>query len=419
MRFEGYIASRYVRGKRKNRFVNIITVISIAGVAVGVMTLIVVMSVMTGFDLALRDSIIGNRSHLTVTNVLSHQIYDWENLSTDLEDKCPEIVASGPVVQIESLLMNGRDQSPAMILGVDVERETRITQLAENLTTEGGRQYGAGELPGDKEIVLGYKLGLQRLGATVGSRIKALTFRKSTGAMGTQPMGQLYMRVSGISQAKMYEFDMVYGFVNLTTARMLSGDKGVQGIHMRLQDPFQAAAVKEVIEAEYPDLRAETWYENQEAFFGALEQEKFLMFIVLSFVVLVAAFNITSTLIMVVMEKRRDIGILRTLGVSTSSILRIFIYEGLFIGLGGTFLGVVCGTLFSMYLNPIAEFLASLFGVDLFNSQIYYFDRIPVSIQEFDIAVITVCSILLTFLSTLYPAWSASRLNPVDALRYE
>ena len=419
MRFEGYIASRYVRGKRKNRFVNIITVISIAGVAVGVMTLIVVMSVMTGFDLALRDSIIGNRSHLTVSSRLSHKIYDWESISADLEALCPQIEASGPVVQIESILENGRDQTPAIILGVDMEREAKITQLAENLTSNGGRQYGAGELPGDKEIILGYKLAMQRLGATVGSRVKALTFRKTSGVLGTRPGGQLYLQVSGISQAKMYEFDAVYGFVNLETARMLSGDEGVLGVHMRLEDPFQSAAVKEVIEREFSDLKAETWYENQEAFFGALEQEKFLMFIVLSFVVLVAAFNITSTLIMVVMEKRRDIGILRTLGVGTASILKIFIAEGLFIGLGGTFLGVVGGTLFSTYLNPIAEFLASLFGVDLFNSQIYYFDRIPVAVQPYDVVVITICSILLTFISTLYPAWSASRLNPVDALRYE
>jgi lipoprotein-releasing system permease protein len=148
-------------------------------------------------------------------------------------------------------------------------------------------------------------------------------------------------------------------------------------------------------------------------------QEKVVMFIILVFIIMVAAFNITSSLIMIVMEKRRDIGILRTLGLSTGSTMFLFVLEGLYIGVGGTLAGLVGGVLLAMYLNPIAEFIAGLLGVDLFNSQIYYFDQIPVAILPGDVAWITICAVVLTFLSTLYPAWSASRLNPVDALRYE
>jgi lipoprotein-releasing system permease protein len=224
--------------------------------------------------------------------------------------------------------------------------------------------------------------------------------------------------VSGISQAQMSDFDMYYAFVDVKTMSLLTGVDGVQAIHCKLSDPFLADDVAERIERDL-GLRVTTWYESQEVFFGALKQEKFAMFIILVFIILVAAFNITSTLIMVVMEKRRDIGILRTLGISGSGVLLIFMLEGLFIGLTGTFFGVIAGTLLAYNLNPVAGFIAGLFNIDLFNSQIYYFDRIPVAVIPFDILWITVSAIVLTFISTLYPAWSAARLDPVEALRYE
>jgi lipoprotein-releasing system permease protein len=199
---------------------------------------------------------------------------------------------------------------------------------------------------------------------------------------------------------------------------MLTGRNGFDGIHVRLGDPFQAEDVARRIEHAL-GFRAITWYENQINFFSALRQEKLAMFIILVFIVLVAAFNISSTLMMMVMEKERDIGILRTIGVSAGSILRLFVFEGLLIGLSGTLLGVVLGTILAYNINPVAEFLAWVFNVDLFNSQIYYFDRIPTQVVPGDVLRITVSAIVLSFISTLYPAWSASRLNPVDALRYE
>jgi lipoprotein-releasing system permease protein len=216
----------------------------------------------------------------------------------------------------------------------------------------------------------------------------------------------------------MSDFDQLYAFVNIDTAGMLTGRKGVDGVHLRLSNPDLAMRVKERIAENLP-YRARTWYEDQQAFFQALEQEKLVMFIILSFVVVVAAFNITSTLIMVVMEKRRDIGILRTLGASTQSILLLFIINGLIIGLTGTAAGLILGTLFVAYLNPIAVGLAALLGVELVTTDIYYFDHIPAKIVPYDIAVIALTAVLLSFLSTLYPAWSAARLDPVDALRHE
>jgi lipoprotein-releasing system permease protein len=412
---------RYLRGKRKSRFVSLITFISTAGVSVGVITLIVVMSVMTGFDIALRDTIIGNRAHLMVEEFGGVKIGAPDEIIKQIESLCPEIVASGPFTQIEGIIRTkqaGHDEfSGGFIVGVDPQREQEVTQLADNLTKKNGRDFGEGRLPGEKEIVLGYKLA-EKIGARVGSEVQVFTPRQTVAPMGLKSGRGVWLTVSGISQAQMVDYDMYFAFIDMKTMELLTGEPGVELVHCRLTDPFLADGVAQKIEREL-GYRTTTWYQSQESFFGALKQEKFLMFIILAFIVVVAAFNITSTLIMVVMEKKRDIGILRTIGVSRPSILVIFIMEGLFIGMSGTFMGVACGSLLAYNLNSVAEFVAKIFGIDLFNSQIYYFDRIPVAVVPWDIAWITISAVLLTFISTLYPAWSAARLDPVEALRYE
>lgn len=425
MRFETYVALRYLRGKRKNRFVSLITIISVAGVSVGVMTLIVVMGVMTGFDEALRDTIIGNRAHLVVQEQprggTIPPMYKYEEVIASVESILPEMVAAAPFIQIETLirpLNNWGATTYSFVVGVDPETEQHVTDLAKNLTSEDGRTYGRGELPHGKEIVLGYLLA-DRLGVTVGDAVEVFTANLKQGLLGPEAK-PLALRVSGISQAKMSDWDLAYSFVDLDTARKLAGREGVDGIHLKLTDPFLSARAGESVKQQLGFL-TQTWYQNQEAFFQALEQEKLAMFIILVFIILVAAFNITSTLIMIVMEKRRDIGILRTIGASARSVLTLFIVEGLLIGLSGTFFGVVLGTWLAYNLNPVVEGLAALMGLEgeLFNSQIYYFDRIPVAVRWWDISWITISAVVLTFLSTIYPAWSASRLDPVDALRYE
>lgn len=419
MRFETFIAARYLRAKRKNRFVSLITIISVAGVSVGVIALIVVMGVMTGFDIELRNTLIGNRAHLTVYPHNGGQIDDFEKVIKEVRALCPEVLGAGPIIQIEALLKRGPNTTGAVLMGVDPALERDVTDLEKNLTKEDNREWGEGRLPGVKEVVLGYRLA-QNLGYLgPGDDLMAITAKTSVRPFVGQQMGKpLSLLISGISDAKMSDFDSIYGYVDLETAKMLSDKKGVDAVHLKLSDPFLANKLRQRIEDNLP-YRAETWYTNNEAFLGALEQEKLAMFVILTFIVLVAAFNITSTLIMVVMEKRRDIGILRTLGSSGGSILQIFMVEGLMIGLSGTGVGVVLGLLLAENLNPVASFIAGIFGIDLFNSTIYYFDRIPVAVVPWDVACITVASIVLTFLSTLYPAWSAMRLNPVDALRYE
>ena len=424
MWFETFVALRYLRGKRRNRFISLISIISVAGVSVGVITLIIVMSVMTGFDNALRDTIIGNRAHFTVIDPLGRPIIDWQSALAEIEETVPEVEASAPFIQIQALLENktGRKlrgvTTGAFVIGIDPELESNVTMLEENLSSAGGRTFGTGTLPTKfKDVVLGYALADQ-LGVHVGDRVAVYTKRNKATPFGVRPADSILLRVSGISQAKMSEFDLVYAWINLETAQALRGEDGVDGIHCRIEDPFAAKIYTDRILHEL-GYRASTWYEDQMAFFEALRQEKLAMFIILVFIVLVAAFNITSTLIMMVMEKQRDIGILRTIGVSGASVLRLFMIEGLIIGFTGTVVGVVAGTVLAYNLNPVAEFIAGLMGIDLFNSQIYYFDQIPVDVVPFDVAVITVSAVALSFVSTLYPAWSASRLQPVDALRHE
>jgi lipoprotein-releasing system permease protein len=427
MRFEAFVASRYLRGKRKNRFVSLITLISIAGVSVGVMALIVVMSVMTGFDEALMATIVGNRAHIEIFDPMGDPMKDPDTVITAVEKICPEIVASSPFIEVRAALArpgaDSQEMQVARIMGIDPEREIHVTQLGDNLTGltsdgVGGRTAGGGDLPEKNDIVLGFLLA-DGLRVFLDGRVKVMTLNDSLTPLGKKAVKEVWLDISGISQAQMTDFDMGYGWVDLETAGRLVGRKGyVDGVHVRLDDPWDADKVSLRIRNElgYETL---TWYQSERPFFEALAQEKVAMFIILMFIVLVAAFNITSTLIMVVMEKRRDIGILRTLGVSTPSVLLLFMMEGLYIGLTGTFLGVVAGTVLAYNLNPFAAFVGKLLGVDVFNSIIYYFDRIPVSVVPRDIALITLAAVILTFVSTFYPAWSASRVDPVDALRYE
>jgi len=416
--FELFVALRYLRGKRKNRFVSLITIISLAGVCVGVMALIVVMSVMTGFDEALRDTIIGNRSHLAVHLPGLRPINNHEEAMEQIKALSPKIVAVAPVTQTEALLQVGPRTTGGIVLGVDPELEAEVTNLDENLTKNDGRTVGQGHMPGRKEIVLGYRLAA-RLGAMVGDDILVYTAKPKRSPFGPRGGSQLALTVCGISEAKMSDWDMIYAFVNLETAEQLTGRSGVDSIHCRLTSPDDAEEVQQLVKQSDLPFYGETWYENQRDFFGALEQEKVAMFIILAFIILVAAFNITSTLIMIVLEKRRDIGILRTLGVSGMSIMGTFVIEGLLIGLGGTIAGVILGIVFAYYINPIAQAIAWVLGIDLFNSTIYYYDRIPSVIHSNDVFWITISAVVLSFLSTLYPAWSASRLTPVDALRHE
>jgi lipoprotein-releasing system permease protein len=408
MRFELFLGLRYLKSKRRNFFISFITVISVAGVMVGVTALITVLAVMTGFDEELRDKVLGNRSHLTVER-LGGPFEDYERIVDQIEEH-PEVAAAAPVITTEALLIaEDRERTGAIIVGIDPERQSGVTEFGENLS---GKLRKRG-------IVLGS--GVRNMLQTgIGSTVRLTTGRVFSHLIGYSADMRSF-EVTGVYHSGMYEFDSSSVFLLLEDAQKLTGLKdAVSAIQVKLIDPFRAQEVgQEIINSLGRGYWGQTWIDQNRTFFYALKQEKIVMFVILTLVVVVAAFNIVSTLIMIVMEKRRDIGVLRSVGAPTRSIMGVFIFEGLTVGVVGTLLGLAGGITLAKSLNNIKEVIAEKTGLDLFSPEVYIFDKIPVSIQTGDVITVTVSAVLICLLATIYPAWQAARLNPAECLRYE
>ena len=409
MRFELFLGLRYLKSKRRNFFISFITVISVAGVMVGVTALITVLAVMTGFDDELREKVLGNRSHLTIERI-GGPLEDYERIADQIEEH-PEVVAAAPFITTYALLISkDRENAPALIVGVDPERQSRVTEFEENLSSGVIREHG---------IVLGSGVR-NTLQVGTGSTVRLTTGRVFSHLIGYSADMKPF-EVTGIYHSGWYEYDSSNVFLLLEDAQKLTGLKNaVSAIQVRLIDPFRAQEVgQEIINGLGRGYWGETWIEQNRTFWYALKQEKIVMFVILTLVVVVAAFNIVSTLIMVVMEKRRDVGVLKSVGTPTRSVMGVFIFEGLTVGVVGTLLGLAGGITLAKSLNNIKERIAETTGVDLFPADIYIFDKIPVTIQAGDVILVTVSAVLISFLATIYPAWQAARLNPAECLRYE
>jgi len=409
MRFELFLGLRYLKSKRKNFFISFITVISVAGVMVGVTALITVLAVMTGFDDVLREKVLGNKSHLVIQRG-SGPLEGYDEVISVIE-KDPEVVAAAPFVSAQTVLQSESGQSTgALIFGIEPERQSKVTEFSENLVTGAMRKGG---------IVLGSGVA-QALQANVDDRVTLVTGRAFS-VVFANILARKRFVVTGIYHSGMYEYDSSSVFLSLEDAQKLSDLKGgVSGIQVKLRDPFRAQEVgQRIVNMLGGSFWGTTWIEQDRTFWYALKQEKIVMFVILTLVVVVAAFNIVSTLIMVVMEKRRDIGLLRSVGTPTRKIMGVFIFEGLTVGVVGTLLGLAGGVALARSLNSIKEVIAEKTGVDLFPSEIYIFDKIPVHIQASDVILVTMSAILISFLATIYPSWQAARLNPVECLRYE
>lgn len=409
MRFEWFVCLRYLRAKRKHNFVSLISIISVAGVAIGVMALIIVLAVMTGFTNELRDKILGINSHIVIQK-LEGRISDYDEIQKELET-LPGIVATTPYIFSQTMITSGDAGTGSILRGIDPQSADRVLDLDRFLN--GGRiadlapSQENGRLPG---IILGHELAKQ-LRVFQGSRIRLMSTAGALTPIGILPKIKT-CEVVGIFKTGMYEYDASMAYVSLAVAQdFLELGTDVHGVEVRLADIFKAYDMARQIENQLgPGTVARDWMSMNKSLFSALELEKKMMFIIITLVVVVAAFNIVSTLIMVVMEKNKDIAILKSMGASAVQIMKIFVYEGLIIGLSGTFVGVG-GGLF------VCDILRRYKFIKL--PDVYPISTLPVEVVYPDVLMISAAAIVITLLATLYPSWQAAKIDPATALRYE
>ena len=408
-----YIGLRYTGAKRRNHFISFISMTSIIGIGLGVAALITVLSVMNGFEQELRTRILGMASHASISG--SRQpLADWEG-AAGLALENPEVVGVAPYVQGEIMLTKGKKVSGALVRGILPGMEPDVSTVGEHMRS--GRLEDL--QPGEYRIILGAELAYS-LGARLGDQVTMVTPQANFSPAGVLPRLRRF-RVTGIFDVGMYEYDRGVALVHMEdAARLFQLDNAVTGIRLRLEDLFQAPQVaRELAGRLGGGLKVEDWTRQHANFFRAVQTEKRVMFVILTLIVAVAAFNIVSTLVMVVTDKRADIAILRTLGATPGVILRIFIVQGALIGLLGTALGLIGGIALALNVETIVPAIEEAFNTQFMPADVYYISDLPSQLNWPDVWQIGVVAFLLSLLATLYPAWRASRTQPAEALRYE
>jgi lipoprotein-releasing system permease protein len=422
MAYELLIGLRYLRAKRKSTFISIITFISTAGVALGVLALIVVLAVMTGFEEDLKDKILGTNAHVVVLSN-SGEMRDYAAGMEKLK-KIPGVVAETPFVYSQVMLSTGANVSGVVLRGIDPRTDVTVTNLSKavvegklsDLEISLPGKAGGQPLPG---LIIGKELA-KNLNLFVGDTVNVISPMGTITPFGMAPKMKRF-RIAGIFNTGMYEYDSSLAYVGLREAQeFLSLGSAVTGIQLKVSDVYKADRVAQEINRLFGfEYFARDWMRMNKNILFALKTEKMVMFIILTLIVLVAAFGIASTLFMVVMEKTKDIAILKSMGATSRSIMKIFVLEGLIIGVAGTILGVLGGLLVSFNLSSIVGFIQKVTGFELFSRDIYYLDHFPSRVVPSDVILISLTAILISFLATLYPSWQGSRLPPAEALRYE
>ena len=416
MKYEWFIGLRYLKAKRKQTFISIITIISIVGVAVGVLTLIVVLAVMSGFEKTIKEKILGTQAHLVVLKASQQGMDHYGELIKEVE-QVKGVVSATPFIYTEVMLSSESNVTGGVIKGIDPDRVGKVTELAHNM--KAGRLQDLKEESGSPGIILGVELAKQ-LGVSLNDPIQVISPLGTITPMGMMPKMKRF-RVVGIFHSGMYDFDSKFVYISIDSAqKFLNMDSRVTGIEVKSNNIYQVKEIgKEIRKKLGFPFWTKDWIEMNRNLFSALKLEKIAMFILLVLIVLVAAFNIISTLIMVVMEKHKDIAILKSMGASSMGILKIFIIEGGVIGLVGTALGTIVGLGMAFNLDKIVAFLENLFGFKILSPDVYYIEKFPSQVNPLDIALIVITAILISLLATLYPSWRASKLDPAEALRYE
>lgn len=412
--YELFIGLRYTRAKRRNHFISFISLISLLGITLGMTALITVMSVMNGFQKEVRTRILGVASHIQVSGV-EGTLTNWRQVA-DETIKHPQVEAAAPYVGAQGMVSYGQVVRGVMVRGILPDLEEKVADLA--------RMMVSGELdelvPGEFGIVVGMELA-RALGVSRGDKIVLISPQGQVTPAGILPRLKQFT-VTGIFEAGHFEYDSALVLIHIADAQKLyrMEDDQVSGVRLKLHDLFQAPqVVRELVPLISQDTHISDWTRQHANYFRAIQIEKRMLSLILALIIAVAAFNIVSTLVMAVTDKQPDIAILRTLGASPRSIMKIFIVQGTLIGVIGTALGVIGGVLLAYNVSDVIALVERVFSVQFLSREVYYISEIPSDPQTADIVTVAVVSFALTLLATIYPSYRASKVNPAEALRYE
>jgi lipoprotein-releasing system permease protein len=410
--FEWMIALRYLRAKRQESFVSVISGFSLVGIAVGVATLIIVMAVMNGFRHELLSRILGLNGHMTVQSSIGN-LTDFDAMAARVR-KVPGVVRVAPIVDGEVMATANGIASGVLVRGMRRADLGTLTTVSKTLSDGALAHFGGGD-----SVIVGSRLA-ERLRIVPGQSITLIAPRGNVTPFGVTPRVKSYT-VAGTFSIGMTEYDQTFVFMPLPEAQLyFNMGNAVSGLEVMIRNPDAASALAgPVARAAGPSARIVTWQDMNSSLFSALQVERNVMFLILTLIILVAALNIVSGLIMLVKDKSSDIAILRTMGAARGAVMRVFLIAGASIGVVGTIVGLIIGVVFCLNIETIRQFLSSLTGTQLFNPEIYFLSRMPAEMDTGEVIAVVAMSLGLSFLATLYPSWRAARLDPVEALRYE
>ncbi len=412
-RFEITIALRYLRKKTNNSFISFIAIVSVIGIALGVMTLITVLSVMNGFQHEIRQKIIGITSHMQITNAANNLI-NWQNIQNIIQNN-KHVLAAAPYIDGQALLSFDGNVNGVMIRGIDLNSEANVNDITNHIVDGNFNSLQTGSF----NIAIGSDLS-RLLGVTLGDKIIVITPSGQITPAGMIPRLKQFT-ITAIFNTHMYEYDSSLVFINLTTAQKLfKKHNAITGIRIKVDDIMNTNNIKIELGNVLPDdLLVADWIDQHQNYFSAVNTEKNMMFIILTLIIAVATFNLVSTLMMVVNDKKTDIAILRTMGATKANIIKIFLLNGTITGVIGTVIGTICGLLLANYINNIVQFVEFITHSQLINKDVYLIDYLPSQINIFEVGTIFAISIILSIIATIYPSIKAASTDPVQILRNE
>lgn len=411
--FERMMAMRYLRARRQEGFISVIAAFSLLGIGLGVATLIIVMAVMNGFRAELLGRILGLNGHMTVYGQ-GQPLTGYDRIASDLR-QVNGIVSASPLIEGQVMATANNVASGALVRGLKPEDLRKRTLIATHIVRGSLDEFG-----GEDAALIGIRMA-QKFGLAVGDRVTLISPQGNATAFGTMPRLRAY-RVVAVFDVGMFEYDSSFVYLPLEAAQVFFrfAPEQVSGVEVMVREPERIWEIRRAIQqVTGPSVRLFDWQQANSSFFNAVQVERNVMFLILTLIILVAAFNIISSLIMLVKDKSKDIAILRTMGATRGTVMRIFFLAGASVGVIGTVAGFTLGIAFTSNIETIRQWLQALTGTPLFSPEIYFLSRLPAKVDPMEVAQVVAMAIGLSLLATIYPAWRAARLDPVEALRYE